>query len=113
MKTREKPQRLGAKVRALRRRESLSQADLAERLDISPSYLNLIENNHRALPAPLLIRLAQLFGVELHTFAVDEDGRLAAGLFEALADPMFENQDVLQNEVRDLASDSPAIARLG
>ena len=111
MKTREKPQRLGAKVRALRRRENLSQADLAERLDISPSYLNLIENNHRALPAPLLIRLAQLFGVELHSFAVDEDGRLSAGLFEALADPMFENQDVLQNEVRDLASDSPAIAR--
>ena len=34
-------------VRALRRRESLSQVDLAEKLSISPSYLNLIENNRR------------------------------------------------------------------
>src|SRR5438270_8941301 len=91
----EKTPRLGAKVRALRRRESLSQTDLAERLGISPSYLNLIENNHRPLPAPLLIRLAQLFGVELSAFADDEDGRLMTALFEALADPLFEGQDVL------------------
>jgi len=108
---REKAARLGAKVRGLRRRENLSQADLAERLGISPSYLNLIENNNRPLPAPLLIRLAQLFGVELHTFAADEDGRLVTGLFEALADPLFESQDVLSTEVRDLATNSPAIAR--
>ena len=53
--------RLGAKVRALRRRESLSQGQMAERLGISPSYLNLIENNHRPLPAALLIKLAQQF----------------------------------------------------
>jgi predicted transcriptional regulator/DNA-binding XRE family transcriptional regulator len=108
---REKAPRLGAKVRALRRRESLGQADLAQRLGISPSYLNLIENNHRPLPAPLLIRLAQLFGVELHTFADDEDGRLTTGLIEALADPLFEGQDVLSTEVRELATTSPAIAR--
>ena len=34
--------RLGGKVRALRRRESISQVQLATRLGISPSYLNLI-----------------------------------------------------------------------
>jgi predicted transcriptional regulator/DNA-binding XRE family transcriptional regulator len=108
---REKTTRLGAKVRALRRRESLSQTDLAERLGISPSYLNLIENNHRPLPAPLLIRLAQLFGVELSAFADDEDGRLMTALFEALADPLFEGQDVLSTEVRELTTSSPTIAR--
>ncbi|MGH7439789.1 MAG: helix-turn-helix domain-containing protein, partial [Polyangiaceae bacterium] len=53
--------RLGAKVRTLRRRESLSQVQLAERLGISASYLNLIESNRRPLPAALLIKLAQLF----------------------------------------------------
>src|SRR5256885_509912 len=68
--------RLGAKVRALRRRENLSQVQLAERLGVSPSYLNLIENNRRPLPAALLIRLAQLFGADLHSFASDEDGRV-------------------------------------
>lgn len=108
---REKTTRLGAKVRSLRRRESLSQTDLAERLGISPSYLNLIENNHRALPAPLLIKLAQLFGVELSAFAEDEDGRLMSALFEALSDPLFEAQEVLSTEVRELTTSSPAISR--
>ena len=46
---------LGAKLRALRRRENLTQVELAERLSISPSYLNLIENNRRPLTAPLLV----------------------------------------------------------
>src|SRR3954470_5911758 len=78
--------KLGAKVRGLRRREGMSQAALAERLAISASYLNLIENNRRPLPAPLLVRLAQIFGVELTTFATDEDGRTMAGLLEAFAD---------------------------
>src|SRR6266851_5259430 len=53
--------RLGGKVRALRRREQLSQVQLAERLGISPSYLNLIEAERRPLPAALLIKLAQVF----------------------------------------------------
>jgi predicted transcriptional regulator/transcriptional regulator with XRE-family HTH domain len=107
----ERPVRLGAKVRALRRRENLSQAEMAQRLGISPSYLNLIENNNRPLPAPLLIKLAQLFGVELHTFAADEDGRVVTALLEALADPLFEGQDVLATEVREMASSSPGVAR--
>ena len=48
-------QRLGAKVRGLRRREGLTQVQLATQLGISASYLNLIEANRRPLPANLLI----------------------------------------------------------
>src|SRR5580692_11288339 len=79
--TREPP-KLGPKVRALRRRESLSQVQLAERLGISPSYLNLIESNRRPLPATLLIKLAQLFGTDLHAFGADDDARLVSDLLE-------------------------------
>ena len=103
--------RLGAKVRALRRREGMSQAQLAERLGVSPSYLNLIENNRRPLPAPLLIKLAQTFGVELSSFAADEEGRLVAGMLEAFADPIFEHHDIVASEVREIAQSSPAAAR--
>ena len=66
--------RLGSKVRSLRRRQGLTQAKLAEKLGISTSYLNLIENNRRPLSAPVLIKLAQLFQVDLQTFASDEEG---------------------------------------
>ena len=63
--------KLGAKIRNLRRREKLSQVQLAEKLDISPSYLNLIEHNRRPLSAPLLIKLAQIFSLDLQAFAND------------------------------------------
>ena len=64
--------RLGAKVRTLRRKQGLSQAQLAEKLGVSASYLNLIENNRRPLPSGLLIQLAQLFHVDIPAFASDE-----------------------------------------
>lgn len=103
--------RLGQKVRALRRREKLTQSELAARLGISVSYLNLIENNHRPLPSALLIRLAQMFDVELTSFAVDDESRVTAALFEALSDPVFEAEEVLASDVRDLTNQNPAVAR--
>ncbi len=103
--------RLGAKVRSLRRRENLSQVQLADRLGISPSYLNLIESNRRPLPAALLIKLAQVFKVDLHTFAADDDARLIADLFEAFADPLFEEDGLTSTDLREMATASPGAAR--
>ena len=102
---------LGSKIRAKRRSRSLTQAELARRLGISASYLNLIEHNQRPLTAELLIKLASEFGLELSDFAVDEDRRLAAHLMEAFADPVFEDHGINSADVRELASASPAIAR--
>jgi predicted transcriptional regulator/transcriptional regulator with XRE-family HTH domain len=103
--------RLGAKVRALRRRENLSQVRMAERLGISPSYLNLIEANRRPLPAVLLIKLAQIFQVDLHSFGADEDARTVHDLIEALADPLFEAYELTSTDLRDLAINHPQVAR--
>jgi predicted transcriptional regulator/transcriptional regulator with XRE-family HTH domain len=103
--------RLGAKVRALRRRQGLTQAQLAQRLDISPSYLNLIESNRRPLPAPLLLQLAQLFQLDLATFAPTEDARLQSELLEVFADPALEADEVASTDVRDLAEGNPAVGR--
>ncbi len=106
-----KQMRLGAKVRGLRRQKGLSQVQLAERLEISPSYLNLIEGNRRPLPAGLLIKLAQIFQVDLHAFATDEDARLISDLLEAFSDPMFESYGITSTEMRELTTASPAAAR--
>lgn len=103
--------RLGAKVRALRRREQLTQAQMAERLGISTSYVNLIEHNRRPLTAPLLIKLATLFEVDLQTFAAADDERLGAELIEAFADPIFEEIDLTGNEVREVAAQVPSVGR--
>lgn len=107
----EKVPRLGAKVRALRRRAGSTQAQLADRLGISASYLNLIENDRRPLPSPLLIKLAQIFHVDLETFASDEQARSTADLMEVFADPLFEPHDLTSVDVSEACAASPAVAR--
>jgi predicted transcriptional regulator/transcriptional regulator with XRE-family HTH domain len=102
---------LGAKLRALRRRENLTQVELAERLEISASYLNLIENNRRPLTAPLLIRLAQIFQLDLQAFAASDDSRVVADLLEAFGDPIFDNHGLTNADLRELAVTAPNVAR--
>lgn len=103
--------RFGAKIRAVRRCAGLSQAELAKRLGVSPSYLNLLEHDKRALPAELLIRLTQVLHVDLASFAGTDDARLVHELIEAFADPLFEDNPLTSNDVRELASASPTAAR--
>jgi predicted transcriptional regulator/transcriptional regulator with XRE-family HTH domain len=102
---------LGPKIRALRRRENITQVQLAERLQISASYLNLIEHGRRSLSAPLLIKLAQIFKLDLRSLSGEDDARLAADLLEAFGDPLFEGHELTAGEVRELAATSPASAR--
>jgi len=103
---------LGARVRALRRREQMTQIALADRLGISPSYLNLIENNRRPLTAPLLIKLAQIFQLDLQTFAAsEEEARMSADLLEAFGDPLFEGHAITNQDLRELVATSPSVAR--
>jgi hypothetical protein len=102
---------LGARIRALRRRENLSQAKLAERLGISASYLNLIEHDRRPLSAQVLIRLAQQFHLDLKAFAGGDDDRLVADLLEVFGDPMFDRYSLAALDVRDLVGHSPQASR--
>src|SRR5512142_3414157 len=108
---REESPRLGAKVRAVRRQQGLTQAQLATRLGISASYLNLIEHDRRALSAPLLIRLADTLQLDMRALSPAGQERMVADLMEAVGDPLFDPHDVTTAEVRDLASGAPVAAR--
>ncbi len=102
---------LGRRVRALRTRAGLTQAALAGQLQVSASYLNLIENERRPLPAALLIRLAQVLEVDLKSLGAGEDPRLLADLVEVFADPLFAESSPTEDELRELAGAMPAVAR--
>lgn len=106
-----RPTNLGSKVRALRRKEGLTQVRLAEKLGISASYLNLIEHDRRPLTAELLIKLASLFDLDLTTFATQRDSRLESDLLEVFDDPMFEGMGLTNTGVRACTSDIPEVAR--
>ncbi len=105
------PLKLGKRLKGLRRKEGRSQKQLAEELGISNSYLNLIENDRRPLTAPLLIKLAGLFELDLAEFARGEDTELHAELLEAFCDPVFKEPAFGANELREMASSHPDIAR--
>jgi predicted transcriptional regulator/plasmid maintenance system antidote protein VapI len=74
----------GARLRRLREERGISQIDLARQLAISPSYLNQIEHDSRPLTVPVLIRIAEVLGVDTAMFAQHDTPRLVADLREAL-----------------------------
>ncbi len=99
----------------LRRRRGLRQVDLAQKLGVSPSYLNLIEHDQRPLTAALLLKLADLYPGELKSFASDGDARLVSDLHEVFGDALFEENDVTTSDLRETAANeavSRAIVKL-
>ncbi len=103
---------IGGKLRRLRQERRLTQAQMATELEISASYLNLIESNRRPVTAKVLLRLADKFRIELAGLAPDDEERLTSELMEALSDPVFEEHDVKASDVRDLVSTLPSIGRV-
>lgn len=103
--------RLGTKLRRLRSEHKLTQAQMAQRLEISPTYLNLLEHNQRPITAAVLLKLAQRFAIDVSSFSQDDESRLLSDVMEALSDPLFDVHGIKAAEVRDVVGTSPAIAR--
>jgi len=98
-------------VRRLRIERNLSQQALANKLGISASYLNLIEHDQRAVSGALLIKLAEIFHLDLAAFSGSEERRLEIGLREAFSDPLLGVDAVSEAGVSALADASPNAAR--
>jgi len=93
----------------MRKARGLTQVELARRLGISASYLNLIEHQQRSLTASLLLRLAKEFQVDLQAF--DAEDALLPDLAEVLADPVFGDGHPSQSDLQGLVDASPELAR--
>lgn len=98
----------GGRLRRLRESRSMSQADLARLLAISPSYVNLMEHNSRPLTVPVLLKLTESFGVDLDFFAPKDTARLVADVREVVTDDAGES--VSAAEIDELATNFPGIA---
>lgn len=55
---------MGLRVRALRKKQHITQETLAERLDISPSFLGHIERDTRAASLETLVKLCRVLNTE-------------------------------------------------
>jgi predicted transcriptional regulator/transcriptional regulator with XRE-family HTH domain len=102
---------IGRTVRRLRTERNLSQQALANRLGISASYLNLIEHDQRTVSGTLLIKLAEIFHVDLATLSGSQERRLEVGLREAFSDPLLGVDAVPETEIAALSGSGPSAAR--
>ncbi len=102
---------IGRTVRRLRTERNLSQQALANRLGISASYLNLIEHDQRAVSGTLLIKLAEIFHLDLAMLSGSQERRLEIGLREAVSDPLLGVDAVPEAEIAALAGSGPNAAR--
>lgn len=100
---------IGPRLRRLRRDLGLTQADMAADLDISASYIALLERNNRPVTADLLLRLAQTYSLDVASLAgggADEAARLQA----VLQDPIFAGIDRAALEAADVVTNYPGVA---
>jgi hypothetical protein len=101
---------IGKKIRDLRLANRATQAHFADRIGISVSYLNQIENNQRPVSASVLLSLAEKFKLDLSDISASEGDRLLSVLSETLSDPLFSEFSPSPHELKLVAQNAPAIA---
>ena len=97
---------MGVRLRSLRAERGMTQAALAQALEISPSYLNQIEQDQRPLTVPVLLKIHKVLGVDIQQFSEAEEARLLAQLRDALATMPQADGVVPLPELREVASKS-------
>ncbi|MCH9670955.1 MAG: short-chain fatty acyl-CoA regulator family protein [Gammaproteobacteria bacterium] len=102
---------LGARIRERRRSLGLTQAELARRIGISASYINLIERNKRGIAGPLLAKTATALDLSLDDLDGAAERRLLETLEEVAHLPSIGALGVEANEAGELLGRFPGWAR--
>ena len=103
--------KIGPKIKAFRRQIGIQANKLAEELNISPSYLALIEGGKRRIDGDLLLKVCENLKIELSDLTSKADINLENNISELLSDEIFEDLDILGPEVKDLVNTNPKIAK--
>lgn len=99
----------GARLKRLRRERQVTQARMAEELNVSASYLNLMERNQRPMTVQVLIRLADVYGIDPREFMEGEADQVIGEIEQLLADPIMREAGVPRTEVQDAAEHAPTL----
>ncbi|QJR14362.1 helix-turn-helix domain-containing protein [Usitatibacter palustris] len=95
---------IGARIRDRRRARGYTQSWLAARVEISPSYLNLIEGNKRNIGGALLGRIASELGLEIDEIDGAAERRLLSDLVELAGEPVLAELGLDARSAGDLAA---------
>lgn len=103
---------IGPKLRKLRQGHKMSQARCAEKLGISHSYFNQLENNQRPVSASVLIKINQVFAVDVDAFATSHDEKLLAALNLVAKSEVNAKHQIHLQDLHILVQQQPDIAEM-
>lgn len=101
----------GPRLRRIRQRLKLTQSQMAAELEISPSYVNLMERNQRPLTVQVLLKLAARFSVDLSELQGESEGETLRALKAVFADPLLSGEVPGPTELIEAADAAPNMAR--
>lgn len=102
---------VGTRIRRRRREMKLSQTELAQRVGISPSYMNLIEWNKRQIAGRLLRKIAVALDLELEALDSTAENRLLEVLTEIAHLPALGTLNIEEHQTGELIGRFPGWAR--
>lgn len=101
----------GPRLRRIRQRLKLTQSQMAAELEISPSYVNLMERNQRPLTVQVLLKLSARFSVDLSELQGESEGETLRALKAVFADPLLSGEVPGSTELIEAAEAAPNMAR--
>ena len=100
--------RLGVRIREERKRLNLTQAQLAEAVDISDTYMGAIERGERSLTLDTLVRLVNRLGVTvdylLADSVADNDSNIIEQFKQIIDQQPLERKQMAINVLRTIFS---------
>jgi len=100
---------IGPQLRQLRRAHNQTQSDMAQRLGVSASYVNLLENNQRSLSVKILLALSDSYGIAWKELVNDNEISQLADLRAAVRDPIFSGARPDLQELRAALDHAPQL----
>ena len=84
---------LGARIAALRRAAGWNQAELAQRLQISPSAVGMYEQGRREPSAEMLVQLSRVLGVNVDYLLTGQSGSDESQMLDNLLEGRITSAD--------------------
>ena len=101
---------IGQRLRVLRQSLGLTQAQMAAELGVSASYVTLIEADQRPASARFLMKLAEVYDLNVSELAPSTDAQLATDFSAALKEPALGTGSLSRSEIEAVLQASPRIA---
>ena len=104
-------QNIGPKIKKERKALGYSQSELSKKLDISASYLNLLESGQRRLTALLLIKVGNELGLSPEDILQQANKKTLLDMSEVLKKEIFESFNISNQEINDFTTSNLKVAK--